>query len=278
MRARVLGITWPIIVLGFLAILLASGLVPLVPGVFALLALSFVLELVDSSLGMGFGTSLTPVLLLFGYAPLDLVPTILVSEFLSGFAASLFHSEAGNVNLRRGRHLKTAALLSVFSLVGVALGVELALRISRSLLTLVIGIIIVGSGATILLRPSREFSFHLWKVALLGLVASFNKAMSGGGYGPLMTSGQVLSGIEARAAVGITSFAEGFTCLAGSLLFLAKGQTLDPALLAPVVTGSLLSVPISARVVRRLGEARMRRIIAAFAAVLGGFVLVKLLF
>lgn len=275
MRSRVLSVAWSLAVLGFFALMLALGRVSAEPGLVGLLALSFLLELVDSSLGMGFGTSLTPVLLLLGYAPLDLVPTILVSEFLSGFAASLFHNEAGNVNLRGGRHLKTAILLSVFSLLGVTIGVETAFRIPRSLLTTLIGVIIVGSGAMILLLPGRGFAFRRWKIALLGLVASFNKALSGGGYGPLMTSGQVLSGIEARAAVGITSFAEGFTCLAGSLLFLAKGQTLDPGLLLPVLTGSLLSVPVSARVVRRLGEERMKRAIAAFTVGLGAFVLLK---
>jgi len=39
--------------------------------------------------------------------------------------------------------------------------------------------------------------------------------LSGGGYGPLVTSGQVIFGVPAKSAVAITSLAEGITCLAG---------------------------------------------------------------
>jgi len=60
---------------------------------FLLLGLCFACELIDSGLGMGYGTILTPTLMLLGYAAEDIVPTILVSELLSGFAAAFFHNE-----------------------------------------------------------------------------------------------------------------------------------------------------------------------------------------
>ena len=40
----------------------------------AIAAVSFAAEYVDSSLGMGYGTTLTPVLLLIGFAPLRWCP------------------------------------------------------------------------------------------------------------------------------------------------------------------------------------------------------------
>ena len=51
-------------------------------------ALCFVCELIDSGIGMGYGTILTPTLLLLGYDAQDIVPTILLSELLSGFTAA----------------------------------------------------------------------------------------------------------------------------------------------------------------------------------------------
>jgi uncharacterized protein len=51
---------------------------------FAIAAVSFAAEYVDSSLGMGYGTTLTPVLLLLGFAPLEVVPALLVSQLLAG--------------------------------------------------------------------------------------------------------------------------------------------------------------------------------------------------
>lgn len=269
-------IVWTVVILGAFSIAVAGGLVPADARILGIVLLCWVFELMDSTLGMGYGTSLTPVLLLMGYAPLELVPTILVSEFLSGFAASFFHAEAGNVRFTpRSLHLRAAVILSACSLVGVAVGVQFAFSVSKEVLRLVIGIIITLSGVAILAAAHRTFAFHAWKISLLGVVASFNKAVSGGGYGPLMTGGQVLSGVEARAAVGITSFAEGFTCLAGVLFFLARGQELEPQLLIPVATGALLSVPVSARIVRRVREDRMKRVIGVFTLGMGALILWK---
>ena len=39
--------------------------------------LAFVCEFIDSTLGMGYGTSLTPILLLMGLEPLQVVPAVL---------------------------------------------------------------------------------------------------------------------------------------------------------------------------------------------------------
>jgi hypothetical protein len=40
-----------------------------------------------------------------------------------------------------------------------------------------------------------------WGLLGLGLLGSFNKGLSGGGYGPLLTIGQILSGVNAKSAV-----------------------------------------------------------------------------
>ena len=39
--------------------------------------LAFFCELVDSTLGMGYGTTLTPLLLAVGYEPIAIVPAVL---------------------------------------------------------------------------------------------------------------------------------------------------------------------------------------------------------
>jgi uncharacterized membrane protein YfcA len=261
---------------GLFLFAVAGGVVPLTPETLVVLLLCASLEFLDSSLGMGYGTTLTPILLLLGFEPLELVPTILVSEFLSGFASSFFHSEAGNVRFSPGsNHLRAAVILSACSIAGVAAGVTLAVGVSTVILKRVIGLVILGAGLYILITATRTFHFNYVRIVLLALVASFNKAISGGGYGPLMTSGQVMSGIRGRAAVAITSLAEGFTCLVGVTLFLAAGKTVEPALLIPVVTGALLSVPLSARVVRSFREDVMKRTIAILTVTLGALTVAK---
>jgi len=270
---------WLVVVfLAFVVVAVARG-EPLTAGDLGLILLCFFCEFLDSSLGMGYGTTLTPVLLAVGFTPLQLVPSILFSEFLSGLASSYFHHETGNVDFAgRTRHSRIAVLLAVGSMVGVGIGVSLAVRIPAVTLKLLIGVIIAGAGVVILLARHRVFAYRKWKLLLLATVASFNKALSGGGYGPLMTSGQMLSGIEGRASVGITSFAEGVTCLVGVALFLGQGESLDLDLLVPMVTGALLSIPFSTHVVGQMTENTLRQAIAVFTIVLGLFTIAKVVF
>lgn len=277
-RASVARLAWYTLIPAAFLTLAAAGVFELTPTALMLVAVCAGCELMDSSLGMGYGTTLTPLLLFAGFEPLQLVPTILISEVLSGFSSAFFHAEAGNVRLRRGSpHLRAALILSACSLVGVFLGVQLAFSVSKVALTRIIGGIILAAGLSIFIASKRGFSYRGWKIVALAFVASFNKSVSGGGYGPLMTSGQVLSGIEGRAAVAITSLAEGFTCLAAVGFFLVKGIGMDPNLLVPVVTGALLSVPASAQVVKRFDEVTLKRSIAVLTLALGAFTLVKTL-
>lgn len=275
-RLPIAAVLWWIAVLSVFVISLLAGYVELSAATIGLVFLCAACEMMDSTFGMGYGTTLTPLLLLFGIEPLLLVPTILVSELVSGFCAGFFHVEAGNLSLAKGSgHRRAVIILSLCSLLGVYAGVELALSVSKRMLLGIISIIILTTGVYILIRSVKEPSYRTWKIVLLGVAASLNKALSGGGYGPLMTSGQILSGVSGRSAVGITSLAEGFTCLAAASLFLLKGLRLEPPLLIPVLTGALLSVPLSAQFVKNLPEAMMKRTIGILTIGLGLFSFLK---
>ena len=112
---------------------------------------------------------------------------------------------------------------------------------------------------------------------VLAIVASFNKSVSGGGYGPLLTSGQVLSGVSGKAAVGITSFAEAFTCLLAVTLFLGQGKELNVVLFVPMCAGALLSVPFSVFVISATREDRLRGIIGVVTMLMGALTLIKVM-
>ncbi len=269
-------VAWIVAVLVLFVVLTVARGATVTPAVLGVVLLCFCCELVDSSLGMGYGTALTPILLAFGYSPLQLVPSVLFSELLSGFASSYFHHDSGNVDFSpRTRDTRVALLLALGSVVGVVIGVSIAVRVPTAVLRAAIGVIITGAGVAIWLLHKRTLSYRTWKMFALASVASFNKALSGGGYGPLMTSGQVLSGIGDKSSVGITSFAEGFTCLVGVILFLDRGQRFDLDLLVPMATGALLSVPLSTEFVRHLDEGRLKRLIAVVTTALGLFTLYK---
>ena len=138
-----------------------------------------------------------------------------------------------------------------------------------------VGCIILLSGLFVVLLSQKTIVFSRTKMIVLAIVASFNKAMSGGGYGPLVTSGQILSGIKGKSAVGITSFAEAFTCLLGATLFLLKGSTINLQILIPMCSGALLSVPFSVFAVSKAREEHLKPIIGLVTVVLGALTIFK---
>ncbi len=267
---------WIVLVLGMFAaaIHLHGNLDPM--HVLAIFALCFVCELIDSGLGMGYGTILTPTLLLLGYDAHDIVPTVLFSELLSGFTASFFHNEIRNVSLGvRGKDFGPAMILAAGSILGVSVGVMIALNLPKDALNTGVGIVILASGFFVLLHSRRHIEYRRWKMLIVAIVASFNKAVSGGGYGPLVTSGQVLSGVSGKASVGITSFAEAFTCLLAVSLFLSQGEHMNWVLFIPMCAGALLSVPFSVFIISVTREHLLKTIIGVVTMVMGALTLLK---
>lgn len=263
-----------VVVLFVAALFLGDGID--VADALLIFALCFTCELIDSGLGMGYGTILTPALLLLGYDAHDIVPTVLLSELLSGFTAAFFHNEIGNVQLGfGGRDFVPALILAAGSVAGVSVGVLLALNLSTDALNGGVGIIILLSGLFVLLNSRRHIAYRRWKMVAVATVASFNKALSGGGYGPLVTSGQVLSGVSGRASVGITSFAEAFTCLLAVTLFLLQGEHINLVLFVPMVAGALLSVPFSVFVISITKEHLLKTIIGVVTMTMGALTVLK---
>ena len=240
--------------------------------------LAFVCELVDLSLGMGYGTTLTPILLALGYEPIVIVPAVLLSESVTGVLAGLFHHEFGNVDLRfSSHHFKIMLTLTGFSIVGVILATFLAVNLPSWVVKLYIGILVLSLGLFILFNRKKEHPFSWWRIAGFGWLAAFNKGISGGGYGPVVTVGQVLSGVRGRNAVGITSLAEGITSIVGVGIYYLSGASISWHLATPLILGAVISVPLSAYIVSRLPSGKLTTIIGGISTALGGYTLVKLL-
>jgi hypothetical protein len=277
-RVRLCGV-----VLGLLGLLVVADLVAEAAGwraptggqwqvarfAFVLVA-ALTCEFVDSALGMGYGTTLAPLLLLAGFEPLQVVPAILLSECLTGMLAGVMHHKDGNVDFLRDRQARRTTLrLGLLSVAGAIVAALVAVRLTTAWLTTLIGFIILGVGIVVLATARRQLKFRSTHIVLVGAVAAFNKALSGGGYGPLVTGGQVVSGVSPKSAVAITSLAEGLTCLVGLIAYLALGKSFDWGLTVPLVGGALLSVPLATLTLRKMDTRFIRIIVGLTTTVLG---------
>jgi uncharacterized membrane protein YfcA len=240
------------------------------------LALAFVCELVDSTCGMGYGSALTPLLLLLGYARTEVVPAVLLSEAVTGIMAGFLHHEFGNVDLKPNTpDFKVALVLVGLSLAGVLPAVGIAVNVPPCALKAYIGLLVLVIGLAILKNHGREVPFSWRRLAGLGLLASFNKGISGGGYGPVVTGGQVLSGLGGRSAVGVASLAEGITSTVGAVAYLCSGAAVPWHLAPSLLLGATRSVPISAYMVSRLPSKRLTLVIGSMSTCLGVYTLLR---
>lgn len=284
---------WALAVLGVVAAFVIQAAIPewtplpAVSGELAALTLIIVFltalscEYIDSALGMGYGTTLTPLLLLAGFEPLQIVPAILFSECLTGLAAGLLHHRDGNVDfLRDRRAIHTVVLLSILSAAGAIAAVTVALKIPKVWLSGIIAVIILSVGVVILATVRRQLRYRRGHIIAVGAIAAFNKGLSGGGYGPLVTGGQVVSGLPAKHAVAITSLAESLTCFVALVAYFVglKGGPIYWPLAVPLTLGALLSVPLATVTVRFLPESVMRGSVGILTCILGIVTMIKVVF
>jgi uncharacterized membrane protein YfcA len=247
-------------------------------GWFAILGVAFLTGYLDTCVGGGHGTMLTPTLILLGFPSKMVVPAILLSEIGIGILATILHYRAGNIRLARGeQHRRVLLVLSVCSLVGSVMAVTAAVRLSQRWVDLYIGVVIVSVGLLLATgwRSARGFSMR--RIIVLGTVAAFNKGISGGGYGPLLTGGQVLSGICEKGAVSITPPARGLTGLISVILYFAAKGTLELGLALPLIVGSLLAMPVAVLTVAKVNADVLRKGIVAATLILGALLVVRAL-
>lgn len=243
--------------------------------IYALLfVIALLCEMIDSGIGMGYGTTLTPILLLMGFRPLEVVPCVLLSELMTGVFAAVMHQYDGNVDfIRDTRARSTGIWLALLSVIGVLLAVTLALRVPGIWLKAIIGVIVLSIGITLLVTAKRRFRYRRGHLIGIGALAAFNKGLSGGGYGPLVCAGQVVSGVAPKNAIAITSLTESFTCAVGLAAYLLSKQSLAWGLAIPLTTGAMCSVPIATLIVRRLPDVFIRSTVGIATFLLGALML-----
>ena len=261
----------------------------------AVAILALLCEYTDASIGMGYGTALTPLLLIIGFAPLDVVPAVLLGQLAGGLIGGIAHHRLGNITLdfrqderlvkKRLRGLgylpksldsKVIFILAMCGTVGALVGVFSAVNIPQTVLKIYIGVMVLGIGVVILIRGSHQGTFS-WKGLIgLGLLSSFNKGISGGGYGPLVTGGQIISGRETKSSVGSTTLAEAIVCIVGFLSYMLVKGNIYWTLAAATSIGSIIAAPLAALTVRKVKTEKLRLVIGVVTVLLGTMTLVKI--
>ena len=239
--------------------------------------IAFICGYLDSGLGGGYGTALSPILILMGYKPLVVIPVVLASQFLTDIVACCVHHQVKNVDLHfKSDHFKIAGIIGLFSLIGVVISVFVAISVPQWILTLYIGTLVIAMGVFMLLTIDKVFKFSWKKILALGTIASFNKGISGGGFGPLLTGGQVLSGIDAKNVIGMTALAKAMTCFVGFMLYFIMGKPINWHLIGMLWLGAIPAVIGAGLTVKYIPTHKLKKTIAVFIILLGVLTLFKI--
>ena len=265
------------------------------PTFFAIVVLiAAAFQYMSVSMGLGYGTALTPLLLIMGFAPLQVVPAVLLSQFAGGIIGGIAHHQVRNIKLdfRRDDKLikerlrgfgylptspdaKVIFILVICGSIGALMGVFFAVNIPNFILETYIGIMVLVIGILVLKQRTQQGALSWKKLIGMGILGSFNKGISGGGYIPLVTGGQVISGREVKSSVGSTTVAVTFVCAVSFLGYLLARGDIYWMLVAATCTGSIIAAPFAAMMVKKIDAKKLKFIMGIATTVLGALMLVK---
>ena len=232
---------------------------------------ALICEFIDSHLGGGFGTILTPLFLIFGFPRLTIVHSILVSEIVTGFeGGGLYHSF-------KKVDWKAAGALSLTAIIGSIIAVQISVEVSSLIIKQYIGILVVALGVLMLLKLKCR-TYKTRNSLLIGGLIGFNKALTGGGFGPIAVAGLCTGGLETKKSLGTTLIAEGITCSFSLLLYYVFGQlTIVLSFLIPLVFGAFIGSYLGANHTKKTSDNGITKKAGLTILLLGMFVIVQTL-
>lgn len=220
----------------------------------------FLAELVDGSLGMGYGASASSILLTFGITPAIASATVHFSEILTTAAAGTSHLKFNNVD--KPSVLKLAMPGSIAAFVGAMFlsnvnGDFIKPFISSFLLLLGIYIIYQFLFKTTKKQNLDTGTKNISNIVLVpqAAIAGFLDSIGGGGWGPVNTPLLLSSKkIEPRYVIGTVSASEFFVTISSSLGFLIflNWASINWLLVIVLAIGGVIAAPISAWLVKSL--------------------------
>jgi uncharacterized protein len=212
-----------------------------------------VAQLVDGSLGMGYGVTSSTLLVLAGLTPLVASASVHFSELGTNLASGVAHWRLRNIEWPVVARIAGPGAIGAFlgATVLSALSTEWAKPIMSIILALLGGYIIVRFVVGI--RPQLKKRLSTAFLAPLGLFAGFVDATGGGGWGPVATPALLGGGrLEPRKVIGSVDTAELAVSGAASLGFLvgigASGIHWGFAL--ALLAGGLLAAPLAAYLIK----------------------------
>lgn len=249
----------------------------------------FIAQLVDGSLGMGYGVTSTSLLLTVGLTPALASASVHLAEIGTSGISGLSHWRLGNVN---GRVL---LLMGIPGGIGAFVGAVVLSNLSLDAARPMVSLVLLFLGGAILVRflHGRRVAAQVaeanaladrgvataraarrartWMLVPLGLVGGFMDASGGGGWGPVTTSSMMTaSRMRPRTIIGTVSGSEFIVSIAAStgFLFALGSAGIDPGIVLMLLAGGAVAAPLSAFLVSRFDDRSLGTAVGALIIIL----------
>ncbi|WP_026695059.1 sulfite exporter TauE/SafE family protein [Peribacillus kribbensis] len=225
-----------------------------------LLILAFIglaAQLIDGSLGMGFGITSTSLLLLLGSAPAAASASVHLAEVVTNAASGISHIRFGNVNKQTVFRLILPGSIGAFA--GACFLSSLPGDVIKPYISgflLLLGFYVIFRFAFI--KQKKHYAkkgFSKKQLIPLGLVAGFMDATGGGGWGPVTTPVLLAKNDdEPRKIVGSVDTSEFAVSLSATLGFLVSlgWKEVSWTWVLAIMAGGMLAAPIAAWLVKKM--------------------------
>ena len=213
-------------------------------------------QMVDGSLGMGYGLTSSTLLVAIGLTPVMASASVHFAQVGTAFVSGFSHGKLGNVDktvLRR---------IAIPGGIGAFVGAMLLSTISTAFARPVMATILFILGVYVLVRYLRNRVVQLRKgrpgkrfLSPLGLIGGFIDATGGGGWGPVTTPALMTTGRMApHRVIGTVAAAEFIVAVSASVGFLVGLglAAIDLTVLLPLLIGGCIAAPLAAWIARRL--------------------------
>nr|WP_309758679.1 sulfite exporter TauE/SafE family protein [Flavobacterium sp.] len=241
---------------------------------FIFFAIGIFAQLVDGTLGMGYGATSTSFLLAYGVPPVVSSTGVHVAEMFTTGVSAISHHKFGNINKKLVRHLLIPGVLG--SITGAYL---LSDVIDGDLIKPFIAVYMIVLGF-IIIRRAMQKNIIKKKTKSLGILATFGgfmDAVGGGGWGPIVTSTLLGRGRNPRYTIGSVNAAEFAVAFASGVTFMLFGGIQGWQVIIGLILGGVIAAPIAALLVNRIKRKPMMILVGILIIILSVRTLSKLL-
>lgn len=206
-------------------------------------------QLVDSTLGMGYGATSTSFLLTFGVPPVISSMGVHVAEMFTTGASAISHYKFKNINKKLVLNLLVpgvvGSIAGAYLLSDVIDGNFIKPYIAVYMIILAVLIIVKGLRKNIQKKKTK-------RLGILAIFGGFMDSIGGGGWGPIVTSTLMGQGRDPRYTIGSVNTAEFAIAFASGITFMLFDGINGWQVIAGLIIGGLIAAPVGAYFVNKI--------------------------